>query len=711
MRKFFFLFMVLAISTVATAQNQQGYVKTKGRLDNNGSMIPGTRLSGAMITVKGRNAVVSGNNGQFTLAIPGSTFYLQNVQKQGYVIADPDILSKQYSYSSNPLILVLETQEQQTDDKLQIERKIRRTLQRQLQQREDEIEALKDENKITTQKYQELLQQLYAEQESNERLISDMAERYSKIDYDQMDDFNRLVSECILNGELLKADSLLNTKGDINKRTEALKQLQKHNSQEESELAKRKEALDKNKELAYKELADLAQDCYNKFEIFKMQHMNDSAAYYIELRSSLDTLNVKWMLDFGEFVQSYFADYDKAMQIYKRALNIAYETEGTDSHMAAECHNDMGTIYHAQANYQEALKQLQEALTINTKIFGDRHESIALAYNNIGSTYYEMGDYDKAMDNHVKSLEIYTAMYGEDNKDVARCYSQIGTVYEQRADFEHAQESYGKSLDIYHRLTKEEQIDVATVKMNLCSMYYALGQYDNSIDYCKQALDIYLKHLGKQHPLTASAYNNLGVINYTIGHEKEGLDNILEALNIYRIIDGDNHPNVATAYSTLSVIYNGMGQHEKALEMVQMSIRIYENIFGTSHLNLAIPYINQASIYESLGLYDDALELAEKSLAINLSQLGEKHHQVSVCQIIIGEVYVKQGKYLEAFDRFEQCFMIDSDNELYDKDLQHIGKLMKETMSEASSLPQETKDALIQKYNSIHNNYARYFDE
>lgn len=91
-------------------------------------------------------------------------------------------------------------------------------MQKTLQQREDEIEQLKEENKISRQEYQQRMNELYSSQEKNEKLISEMAERYSRIDYDQLDEFNRRVSELILNGELAKADSLLNTKGDINAR-------------------------------------------------------------------------------------------------------------------------------------------------------------------------------------------------------------------------------------------------------------------------------------------------------------------------------------------------------------------------------------------------------------------------------------------------------------------------------------------------------------
>lgn len=301
MKRFFIFSLLLLVAVLVSSQTQKGYVKTKGRLGNNGVLIAGTRLPGATVTVKGGNAVLSGNNGTFSLSVPNNNYFLQSVQKQGYVLTDPDVLSKQYAWSKNPLILVLETPSQQTDDKLSAEKKIRRTLQRQLQDKEDEIESLKAQQKLSEEEYRRQLQDIYSQQESNEQLISEMANRYSKMDFDEVDEFNRRISSLILEGKLLEADSLLNTKGDINNRAVTLRFHQDANAQAEQEIKKKQKKLEKSKAMAQKELEDLAQDCYSKFEIFKMQHQNDSAAYYIELRSSLDSTNINWMNQAGEF--------------------------------------------------------------------------------------------------------------------------------------------------------------------------------------------------------------------------------------------------------------------------------------------------------------------------------------------------------------------------------------------------------------------------
>ena len=181
-------------------------------MDASGKVIPGSRLSDVSVILQGDNSTVSDADGNFSLLVSSNNFYLKNVRKTGYVLSDPDVLSKQYACSPNALIIVMETPGDQADDKLAVERRIRRTLQRQLQEREDELEELKAREALTQEEYRQALQKLYDEQENDEKLISEMAERYSRMDFDQVDEFQRAISAYILNGELSKADSLLNTR-------------------------------------------------------------------------------------------------------------------------------------------------------------------------------------------------------------------------------------------------------------------------------------------------------------------------------------------------------------------------------------------------------------------------------------------------------------------------------------------------------------------
>lgn len=171
MKKFFFVVCLLASVSAMFAQKQHGYVKTRGRLRANGTAVPGTRLSGATITFRGNNSAVSGTNGAFAFAVANNTYCITNVRKNGYQLYDSDLLGRNYRYSSNDLLVVMDLPENVLADRLESEKKIRRTLRRQLQDKEDEIETLKEQNKITEEQYLKQLEELYAAQEKNEKLI------------------------------------------------------------------------------------------------------------------------------------------------------------------------------------------------------------------------------------------------------------------------------------------------------------------------------------------------------------------------------------------------------------------------------------------------------------------------------------------------------------------------------------------------------------
>jgi hypothetical protein len=181
---------------------QQGMVKTRGRMVN-GKHTKGVGLPGTIVSIKGRNDVgVKNKNGTFSFSISGKNFTLQSVSKKGYVLVDADAAPKVYQHSNNTFYIVMEQPEQLLQDELDNMKQIRRTLYEQLELKEAELKKLKTDKKISEKKYQEELQKLYANQEDNEKLIRDMAKRYAQLDFDQLDDKNRRISELILAGRL-----------------------------------------------------------------------------------------------------------------------------------------------------------------------------------------------------------------------------------------------------------------------------------------------------------------------------------------------------------------------------------------------------------------------------------------------------------------------------------------------------------------------------
>ena len=356
MKKFLLFLCLLATVSVASAQTQRGYVKTRGRLAANGTLNPGKHLSGATLVLKSNKTVVSDNNGMFRFSDPSKKYCVTKVQKNGYQLYDRDLLGKTHSYSTNDLWVVMDTPDNVLADKLASERKIRRTLQKLLNDKEDEIEALKEQQKITEEEYQKKLQALYQSQENNEKIISEMAERYSTLDFDRLDDFQRRVAAFIQNGELTRADSLLNTKGSMEERSAELDRENAAIKENAEDLKKRQEEQSKSEALHAAKLEDFAADCYRRFEICKLRHDNDSAAYWLELRAGKDTTNVHWLLEAGLFLEEYMANYAAALQYYQKALENAMIQEGEMGENVATSYGNIGSVYYYQGDYSNELE-------------------------------------------------------------------------------------------------------------------------------------------------------------------------------------------------------------------------------------------------------------------------------------------------------------------------------------------------------------------
>ena len=213
MSRYIMIVICLLMASVDTlAQKQQGYVKTIGRPNK-----PGVALSGVTIRMKGAfNAVVSSATGEFHLSVPGKkdgdAIVLLSIQKMGYELKDRELAGRQLVFSSRvPLEILMIGQKQLAADKKRIEDNAYRVAERNYQKKLQEIEALVKSNKITEERSRQELKQLQNNYDKYMALISDMADRYARTDYDQLDSIDREIIICIENGDLDKADSLIHT--------------------------------------------------------------------------------------------------------------------------------------------------------------------------------------------------------------------------------------------------------------------------------------------------------------------------------------------------------------------------------------------------------------------------------------------------------------------------------------------------------------------
>ena len=272
MKKILLLVIIVGISMPTLSQEQQGFVKTLGRPNK-----PGVPLENVTIQMVGMvNPVTSSSKGEFHLSAynkkDGDPIKLLRVLKNGYELRDKELIGREMVFSSRvPIYITMVDTKQLAADKKRIEDNARRVAEENYQKKRKQLEKENEEKELSAEKYRQELEALEEKYEKYLSLIGNMADRYARTDYDQLDSIDVEINICIENGELEKADSLIHTifdpetvleknqaaKEEIHKRIEfAQKVIEKANAD--------KEAILKDMEYA-RQIAVIAESIANEY--------------------------------------------------------------------------------------------------------------------------------------------------------------------------------------------------------------------------------------------------------------------------------------------------------------------------------------------------------------------------------------------------------------------------------------------------------------
>ena len=588
----------------AQTKQQQAIVKTHGRLQDDGSVKVGRRIADALVELKDGAKIFSDELGELSFSISVSDGYcLSKVSIEGYTLSDWDIISRQQQYSETPVDILLESIEEQKAYRRNIERKVRRNYTAQLEILQDRIDSLKtaaDADKEEIAKLQAHIDESY---DLSEKYVDEMTNRYLKIDFDHAEEFDRIISAYILNGELEKADSMLATKGDIVKRIQQNKNMQ---------------------EVVMRDKEELAKDCYRKYEIASQRLERDSAAYYLELRANLDPHNIDWQIDAAEFIRIWLADYKRTLAIYEPALEYSRLYYGELHLQTSVLYINTGIVYCALGNFKTATEYLNKALNIRKTNSNFKSPNTAILYQNIAALYQLNGDFDMALKYFKKALEIRINVLGIEDFNTAQCYLSIGVTYSLLCNYKEALEYSNKALNIFEKTLGVEDINTARVYYSKGIIYGIQQNYEKALENFQKALKIQSKILGQNHPDTAVSYLQIGQIYFYIGDYEKALENGQKALEINENIFGLENINTATSHSLIGGVYIAQGDYDKALEHYNKILNISEKVFGLEHfitilpnLSLGIKYYNQMNYKKALEYFSKVLEASEKFPVIN----------------------------------------------------------------------------------------------
>lgn len=567
--------LVTVICLSICGQTQQGYVKTLGRPN-----AKGTALSDVIIKIKGEhNPVKSNNDGVFSIQFQnkknGDAYALQEVRKVGYELNEPEIVGRQFVVSDKvrKTIVMVSTAQLQAD-KRRIENNAYNVAEKNYKQKLALLEKEKEDGTITVEKYRKQLQELQNRFEKYQSLIDGLAEHYAHTDYDELNEKECEINICIENGNLERADSLIEILFDP---TDVLKRNKEAIAKLNLQILQAEGILDQaNADMAavLKQQEKDAEHLYQLYTIALARFDNEKAGKYIETRAELDTTNIRWQVDVASFHRLFTANYVFAERFLQRALSESYKQYKGWNLISAYVLNDLARTYESMGRMQNADNCYRDAFAIYTHYKDTLSNEIAMLLNNHGLFLMKNEVYDVALHSLEKAREMKAKIYGDNHVELANVYNNMGMVYYYLHNYKESLLHYELALPLFKKLFGEKHANIANCYNNMGITYMAMNDTAMASNYLTKALEMRLSLYGSKHLSVAESFNNIGSLRQQKGEFEKALTCHGQSLSIREELLGPEHTDVAQSLMHIGEVYDAMGNFE-CIGYYKRALQIY----------------------------------------------------------------------------------------------------------------------------------------
>ncbi|PJB96305.1 MAG: hypothetical protein CO080_03560, partial [Nitrospirae bacterium CG_4_9_14_0_8_um_filter_70_14] len=153
--------------------------------------------------------------------------------------------------------------------------------------------------------------------------------------------------------------------------------------------------------------------------------------------------SIEWETLNQEVTDLYRAgQYDRAVVVAKKALEVAEKDVGPNHPDVALSLNNLAWLYRTQGHYAQAEPLYRRSLAILERALGPDHPAVALSLNNLAGLYDTQGQYAQAEPLYRRSLAIRERALGPDHPDVAQGLNNLALLYKTQGHYAQAEPLY-----------------------------------------------------------------------------------------------------------------------------------------------------------------------------------------------------------------------------------------------------------------------------
>ncbi len=210
--------------------------------------------------------------------------------------------------------------------------------------------------------------------------------------------------------------------------------------------------------------------------------------------------------------------FDKASAELERAISLASGEGGDDdglTYLAAIA--EMANLHQSRGHHDEALQLYRRAAELAADANGPGHPMLGTQFDNMGNSLRALGRFEEARSYHERALEIF-ADQGTDHPVYRAALSNLGGTLLVSGQLDEA-------IEVFERAAKSptgrgDDINTAVAYVNMAGALAGAERFDEAVTYAQRGLKVLEQRLEPGHPFVAGALINLGLSHLAAGNPR-----------------------------------------------------------------------------------------------------------------------------------------------------------------------------------------------
>ncbi|MEM8907537.1 MAG: tetratricopeptide repeat protein, partial [Bacteroidota bacterium] len=191
------------------------------------------------------------------------------------------------------------------------------------------------------------------------------------------------------------------------------------------------------------------------------------------------------------FIYYYQGNYEQSNAYAEHAFQKAEQYLDIESQPYSDALNNLSVFLRQKGDYEKAIQLYKKSLDIQKRIQYDK-AAIAGTYHNLGQVHKRKGDVEEAIAYYQQALELRLDTFGTIHLEVARNYLVLGLSHWERAEAETALGYYRRCLNIASHPAlpqgkRTQQVLINTFQ-NIAAIHSKALQLDSTVHYIQLAL-------------------------------------------------------------------------------------------------------------------------------------------------------------------------------------------------------------------------------